>query len=342
MKKLIVLFGLVILLFGFCSKKAERNYKDGLFAEIDTDKGLIVIQLEYKKAPMTVANFVGLAEGTIDNTFRKKGEPFFDGLNFHRVVKGFVIQGGDPYGNGMGGPGYKFPNEIHPDLKHDSEGIVAMANAGPDTNGSQFYITLAPTPHLDGKYSVFGHVIEGMDVVKKIEKGDIIKSIKIIRSGEDAKKFKINNDVFKKMIEKVKKMKKEYFKNKYKRDMEKVTEKWPNAEKTDSGLMYVVLKKGKGEKPKKGDTILVHYTGMFVDGSVFDSSLKRRKPFEFQVGIGKVIKGWDEALLDMRKGEKRTIILPPEIAYGEKGAGAGVIPPYSVLVFDVELIDIKK
>jgi len=341
MKKYLIFIFILLVFFSFCSKNATRNLKNGLYAEINTDKGEIIIQLEYKKAPMTVANFVGLAEGTIKNTFRKEGEPFFDGLKFHRVVKGFVIQGGDPNGNGNGGPGYEFPNEISPDLKHDSEGIVAMANAGPDTNGSQFYITLSSTPHLDGKYSIFGKVVEGMDVVKSIKKGDVIKSIKILRIGKDVENYKVSDDMFKKLVEKSKKAKIESFMAKYKRDMEKVKEKWPNAIKTDSGLMYVVLKKGNGKKPKKGQDVVVHYTGMFVDGRIFDSSINRNKPFEFKVGVGKVIKGWDEALLDMRKGEERIIILPPEIAYGEKGAGNGVIPPMSILVFNVKLLDIK-
>ncbi len=183
---------------------ADRKLEDGLYAELETSKGTILLKLEFEKAPLTVANFVGLAEGSKhyskDGSPPKKQEkPYFDGLTFHRVVPNFVIQGGDPLGNGQGGPGYKFKNEIHPSLKHDKAGILAMANAGPDTNGSQFYITHKPLPDLDGGYSVFGHVVEGQDVVNNIVKGDKIKLVKILRIGEKAKGFKGDQEHFEKL-----------------------------------------------------------------------------------------------------------------------------------------------
>lgn len=185
---------IVLLIFAAGNTAAQEvesdiQLEEGLYAAMNTSKGMIYLQLEFEKAPLTVANFVGLAEGTLTNTFRGPGEPYYDGLIFHRVVPNFVIQAGDPMGTGMGGPGYKFRQEIHPELKHDGPGVLAMANAGPNTNGSQFYITHKATPHLDGGYNVFGHVIEGMDVVNSIQQGDKMLTVKIIRNGEKAKAF---------------------------------------------------------------------------------------------------------------------------------------------------------
>jgi len=173
---------------------------EGLFAELKTTKGTILVSLEFEKTPLTVTNFVGLAEGTIKNTAKSPGEPYFDGIIFHRVIADFMIQGGDPEGKGYGGPGYNFPDEFHPELKHDRPGILSMANAGPGTNGSQFFITHKATPHLNNMHSVFGHVIEGIDVVNSIEQGDTIEKMTIIRKGEKAEAFKADQETFEALI----------------------------------------------------------------------------------------------------------------------------------------------
>ena len=292
---------------------------EGMYAVIETDKGNILTELFFDKTPITVANFVALAEGRAGQK-EKKG-PFYDGLAFHRVVDGFVIQGGDPKGNGTGGPGYRFPDEIVEELTFDKEGLLAMANAGPGTNGSQFFITLAATPHLNGRHTIFGRVVSGNDqnVVKSIVQGDKMKKVSIVRKGAAAEAFVA--DMPKQMESKI---------------QEKIVQLAPDAKKSVKGVLYVVKKEGSGSTPKVGQNVKVHYKGWLLDnGKVFDSSLERGEPIEFKAGAGQVIPGWDEAVMDMKVSEKRLVILPPDLAYGQGGAG-GVIPPNAWLVFEME------
>jgi len=318
---------------------AQNTLKDGLYAKFVTSKGDITCQLEFKKTPITVANFVGLAEGTkeLGGGSGKSGVRFYDDLNFHRVIDNFMIQGGCPLGTGTGGPGYTFPDEFDPSLKHNSPGILSMANSGPATNGSQFFITHVPTPHLDGKHTVFGHVVEGQDVVNAIQQNDKLKTIEIIRVGADAEAFKSDQAAFDELIATQDGRSKEKELIAMEESMEQIKGQWPDAITTDSGLKYVVVAEGEGDTPASGASVKVHYTGKLLDGTKFDSSYDRNSPIDFPVGQGRVIKGWDEAILTMKKGEKRVLIIPPSLGYGEQGAG-GVIPPNATLVFDVELI----
>jgi len=343
MKNIPVLKGaLLIMLFSLAAiegfSQSSRNLPDGLYAEMDTTKGKIILSLEFEKTPMTVASFTGLAEGKIDGG-RGKGKPFYDGLTFHRVIDSFMIQGGCPLGTGTGNPGYSFPDEIDETLKHTGPGILSMANSGPGTNGSQFFITHVPTPWLDGKHTVFGRVIDGQMIVNSIKQGDKINSIKILRIGKKAEAFKNDQQAFTSLVktsnERADKKKSDFSA----KNREYIAKNWPDAKKTDSGLMYIVEKAGSGDKsPVMGSTVTTHYKGMFLDGRVFDSSYDRKEPFQFKVG--QVIKGWNEAIMSMKKGEKRTLIIPPDLAYGSAGAG-GVIPPNAYLLFEVELIDFK-
>ena len=309
--------------------------KEGMYAKIKTNKGDIMLELEFEKTPLTVANFVGLAEGKIKNNKKEVGEPYYNGLKFHRVIADFMIQGGCPDGNGMGGPGYQFPDEIHPDLKHSGPGILSMANAGPGTNGSQFFITHKETPWLDGKHTVFGKVTEGQDVVDAIAQDDKIIEIDIIRKGEKAKKFD-SKAIFDKELEKLEKQAAE----KAKKAKEAIDELKKGAKVTSSGLAYKIIKKGTGAKAEAGKTVSVHYTGKLSNGTKFDSSYDRNQPIEFELGRGRVIKGWDEGISLLNVGSKATFIIPPDLAYGARGAG-GVIPPNATLIFDVELVEIK-
>ena len=313
------------------------SYKDtdGLYAVIDTQKGDIVLRLEYEKVPMTVANFVGLVEGELN--LEDPGENFYEGLNFHRVIDNFMIQGGCPKGDGTGGPGYSFPDEFDPSLRHDGPGVLSMANAGPGTNGSQFFITHVKTPWLNDKHSVFGRVVEGQDVVNSIRQGDKINTITIERIGKDAENFKVTKQIFSDLVQNAAKKAMDRRRAEIEKVEKEISNRWPNTVKTHSGLQYVVLKKGDGKGcPKYGNPVTVHYTGTLLDGRMFDSSVHRGQPATFK--IGQVIEGWNEALQTMSKGEKRTLIIPPELGYGVQGY-PGIIPPNSYLIFDVELLD---
>ncbi|MEY2963082.1 MAG: hypothetical protein RL754_343 [Bacteroidota bacterium] len=335
----------------------------GIYAKLTTTKGEILIKFHTDLAPMTSANFIALAEGNHPKVDAKyAGKPYFDGLLFHRVIPKFMIQGGDPDGTGAGGPGYQFPQEVSPELRHDKAGVVSMANAGPGTNGSQFFITHNPTPHLDGGYNVFAQVLSGQEVVVAIgdvERGAsdrpidkvVLSEAKIIRVGKEAKDWDapqhfldgINN------VEAQKQAAAQAIED-------AIDQQFPSAIKTESGLRYMIEQVGDGEKPALGEKVQVNYSGFLMDGSLFDSSIKevaqqfgqydeRREPYEplvMQYGpMARVIPGWKEGIQLLNIGGKAKLIIPPYLGYGERGAG-GVIPPNATLVFDVELVGKAK
>ncbi|TJY32922.1 peptidylprolyl isomerase [Pontimicrobium aquaticum] len=309
--------------------------QDGLYAKFNTSKGEILVALEYQKTPGTVGNFVALAEGNLENSAKPQGNPYYDGLKFHRVIPDFMIQGGCPLGTGTGNPGYQFDDEIHPDLKHDGPGVLSMANAGPGTNGSQFFITHVETAWLDGKHTVFGKVTEGQEIVNAIAQGDLIESLEIIRVGEEAESFNAI-EAFR-TFEGAREKRLAEAKAKTEAEMEKLASGF---NKTNSGLRYQILQEGQGTKAEKGKTVSVHYKGQLTDGTVFDSSYKRNQPIDFALGVGQVIPGWDEGIQLLKVGDKARFVIPSDLAYGSAGAG-GVIPPDATLIFDVELMNIK-
>lgn len=309
--------------------------QDGIYAKFNTSKGEILVKLTHDKTPGTVGNFVALAEGNQDNKVKSKGEPYYDGLKFHRVIPDFMIQGGCPLGTGTGDAGYKFDDEFHPDLKHSGPGVLSMANAGPGTNGSQFFITHGPTPWLDNKHTVFGHVESGQEVVDEVAQGDTIESLEIVRVGDEAENWNAV-EAFK-TFQSSREQRIADEKARQAAELDKVS---AGFDSTDSGLRYKIIQKGNGAKAEKGKTVSVHYEGSLMSGQVFDSSYKRNQPIDFKLGIGQVISGWDEGIGLLQVGDKARFVIPSELAYGSSGAG-GVIPPNAPLLFDVELMDVK-
>ena len=309
--------------------------QDGIYARFNTSKGAITVKLTHDKTPGTVGNLVALAEGSLENNVKPQGTPYYDGLKFHRVIPDFMIQGGCPLGTGTGDGGYKFDDEFHPDLTHNGPGVLSMANAGPGTNGTQFFITHIATPWLDNKHTVFGHVVEGQDVVDAIAQGDTLDTLEIVRVGASAEAwnaveaFRTFEGSREKRLAEAKAA-----------QTDALDQVSAGFSETASGLRYQIIQKGTGAKAEKGQQVSVHYQGALIDGTVFDSSYKRKEPIEFQLGIGQVISGWDEGLQLLHVGDKARFVIPSDLAYGSAGAG-GVIPPDAILVFDVELVGAK-
>ncbi len=309
--------------------------ENGIYAKFNTAKGSILVKLTHDLTPGTVGNFVALAEGNLENKVKPQGTPYYDGLTFHRVIPDFMIQGGCPLGTGTGDGGYKFDDEFHPSLKHDRPGVLSMANAGPGTNGTQFFITHVSTSWLDGKHTVFGHVVEGQEVVDAVEGNDVLKTLEIVRVGEEVQKWNAV-EAFR-TFEGSRAKREAAEREAAEAKMEQLA---AGFDKTESGLRYKMIQKGSGKKAENGKTVSVHYTGQLEDGKVFDSSYPRKKPIEFPLGRGNVIEGWDEGIALLQVGDKARFVIPSHLGYGSRGAG-GVIPPNSTLIFDVELMDVK-
>lgn len=362
MKRLISLTILFLTLFSLSCKDRKTENDDtqsiaetqkfqpnkDMVALIYTNKGVIKVGLEYVKAPMTVANFVALAEGKMENVHRSHGKNFYDGLTFHRVIENFMIQGGDPNGNGAGNAGYTFPDEFVPELRHDDAGVLSMANSGKNSNSCQFFITHNSTPWLDDVHTVFGKVIEGQAVVNSIVQGDRIDSIRIQRNTPEAQQFNAPK-VFTSQKEILKQKQKSAAESQYSQFQngplyrafeDYVKQVYPSAIKTSSGLYYIKQSTTDGIQPQIGNIVKVHYRGTLTNNKVFDESITKGKPIEFPIGKQNVIPGWDEGIALLHKGEKATLIIPYYLAYGEQGI-PGAIGPNETLIFEVQLLDVK-
>ncbi len=312
-----------------------KAMQEGIYAKFNTTKGEILVKLTHDKTPGTVGNFVALAEGNMENSVKPQGNPYYNGLKFHRVIADFMVQGGCPQGTGTGDPGYKFDDEFHPELTHSGPGVLSMANAGPGTNGSQFFITHVATPWLDNKHTVFGHVESGQDIVDAIAQGDALDTLEIVRVGAEAEAWNAI-EAFR-SFEGAREKRIAEAKAQAEAEMEKLA---AGFDTTTSGLRYKMIQQGSGTQAEKGKTVSVHYEGSLTNGQVFDSSYSRNQPIDFTLGVGQVIPGWDEGIALLKVGDKARFVIPSQLAYGSAGAG-GVIPPDATLIFDVELMNVK-
>jgi len=363
-----ILQSILVFFIVFTACKDEYSeLNDGIYAEMETNKGKIIIQLFPDEVPLTVANFITLAEGTNPKvTDSLKGKKFYDGLTFHRVIRDFMIQGGDPMGNGQGGPGYKFYDEFNPDLKHDSKGILSMANSGFNTNGSQFFITYKPTPWLDaytsenqlkdcsnprvGCHSVFGKVVSDLNILDSIANSDIIEKITIVKKGDAAKTFdavKVFEEEIAKSAEKeserlaqmeiIEKERLVKFAKDQKVFYEKMNVK--KAKKQASGLQILTLKKGTGKKFNPSIEATMNYSMYLADGKLIQST-KNATPFKFTLNKRPLIPGVKEAIMKMRAGGKVRLFIPYYLGYGEEGGGP--FPKKADLIFELELLKVGK
>ncbi len=368
MKKLSILFIILSLSFVSCQNDYP-DLEDGIYAEFKTNKGTFVAKLYHEDTPLTVSNFVDLAEGNnemVDSVY--KGKKFYNGISFHRIIKDFMIQGGDPLGTGSGSPGYTFPDEFVDSLKHTKKGILSMANSGPATNGSQFFITLKETPWLDGKHTIFGEIVLGealvdsIGIIETTKPGDkpvspvTINELNILRVGNV--KLASFKDAMVIIEEKIKEEQAATLKV-ASDTAEGLAAQKEKAEELPSGLKILFTQKGDGVKPAEGSKILMNYAGYLQNGTLFDSNLEdiakkydvydhRRAdsggyapmPSDFSKEA-RLIPGFREGLLAMSIGDKATIFIPAHLAYGERGI-PNVIPPNSDLVFELELVGMAE
>jgi len=325
MRKIIAIFSILISTLSFA------NLDDGIYAHIQTNKGEIIVELAYKKAPLTVTNFIALAEGTKQNN-KGLGTPYYDGLSFHRVIDQFMIQGGDPNGDGTGGPGYMFADEFT-DLIHDGPGVLSMANSGPNTNGSQFFITHVPTPWLDGKHSVFGSVVKGMDVVNAIVQGDTIETVKIERIGDEAKEFIANEDSFNALVLKANEAIIAQQEIRLQNFESYVVSNFPGAIQDELGFFTTITKKGNGSFASMGQIVTVDIALSANTGEVMRPP---GSPIPFPLGTGEIISIIETNVQKMTIGEERTAIATYESVFGN--APSGNIPQDAFLIFNLILI----
>ena len=346
-----------------CAPRSGRP--DGIYARVYTTRGLFVGRLAHEKTPLTVTSFVGLAEGTIENAAFEAGRPYYDGMAYTRVEPGHVIQTGPPASDRARGPGYRFPNEIHADLSHDHAGALNMANGGPNTNAATFCVTLGDRSYLDGDYIVWGEVVDGMDVVRSIEVGDVIDSVRIERVGDEAGAFPADTDAFRRLLAAAEERLAEHATMRREAFREWTRRSWPEATGPEGGVLTRVLNEGTG--PATSGPRRVRYRGTQV--RYLGHVIGRRAPpleitafasgengvpgfhdppvaFTFTPGETALLPALDAAVAAMAPGERRVLVVPAEHGYGRTGLYPPetpgqprfVISPEVLLVYEVEVL----
>ena len=313
---------------------STEDLTPGLYAEISTNRGVMVFMLTLDETPLTVTNFCGLAEGTISNKAFDLGIPYFDGLSFYREALDYAVFSGDPLENGTGGPGYSMPRETQTQINISTPGILTMDGYVTESAGSRFFITQQGDSFLDTKYTAFGKLVLGRGTLRRTRKGDRIKSIRILRIGLPAISF--DDAKFTELYAAARLAEIENLKVTNPDLARAVIDLGDERKKTPTGIYFVVKERGSGEKPVAGSSVSVHYTGALLDDTVFDSTRTRDQPFDFTLGQDGVIPGWIEMITDMSPGEIRQVLIPPYLAYGDKGYGP--IEPDSWLLFEMELV----
>lgn len=337
-KKIIAAFSVLILTSVLLSAKGqgpEDLYKNGeslsnpgIYAKMDTSKGQIIFQIDYANTPLAAINFINLVE-----------EDFYNGLMFYRSIEKYALFSGDPQNNGSSDAGYNFPVEYNSAISYDTSGILSMDAVSGVSSSSRFFITRTADPVLGEKYTAFGTLVEGNAVLNKLKRNDSLNFIEIIRTGNDAAAFKTDEKEFSRLSKIAMDKQLESFAKNNPEVVKAVESLGEGVQKSLTGIYYKITREGNGVSPEAGDEVSVHYEAKLIDGTVFDSSIAKGAPFEFVVGINSVISGWDESVMAMSIGENRTVIIPPNLAYGD--VQAGPIPPGSWLLFDIEFLGIK-
>lgn len=336
MKHILIVLLLILPGLLWASGGSDEELGPGLYAEFTTNRGQMIFRLDPTRTPLTVANFCGLAEGTLPNDFRGPGEPFFDGLTFYRDAPDYAIFSGDPMEDGSGGPGYTIPRETGSLISARNPGVLIMDGFSTESDGSKFFIAREGDSFLDSKYTAFGQLINGSKTLKKLRRGDIIESVRIVRNGSEAKRLRFDSETFDLYYSEARAKEIENLRVSNAVLANIVLGLGKERLKTPTGIHYLVLREGEGDKPAAGSQVSMNYTGTLLDGTVFDSSLTRGQTFDFVLGQDGVIPGWIEMVMDMKPGEMRKVVIPPFLGYGDQGYGP--IEPNSWLIFDMELV----